>query len=167
LGNVFGTVVTWPLCGLLIETVGWVWAFYVPAIVCIVLALVWFYVVSDSPATHKRISPKEVEYIETSLGTSVSKGKVKVPIITSSSSISNFLFLFTEFPARIPTAYFVTILGSAALALRQFVGSLLPDHRRAQVHFGGAGFQHRQGRYTLEFAISGSIQCWIRVWVNW
>jgi MFS transporter, ACS family, solute carrier family 17 (sodium-dependent inorganic phosphate cotransporter), other len=76
LGNVFGTVVTWPMCGLLIENVGWVWAFYVPAIITVVLALVWFYVVSDSPATHKRISPKEVEYIETSLGSSVSKGRV-------------------------------------------------------------------------------------------
>jgi MFS transporter, ACS family, solute carrier family 17 (sodium-dependent inorganic phosphate cotransporter), other len=78
LGNVFGTVITWPMCGILIETVGWVYAFYVPAAITILVALVWFLFVSDSPAVHKGITRKEMEYIENSLGNNISKKKVGI-----------------------------------------------------------------------------------------
>ncbi|EDW10461.1 sialin [Drosophila mojavensis] len=78
MGGTFGTVITWPLCGLIIEGLGWVWAFYVVAAFVVVIVGLWFYLVSDTPAQHSSISIKEREYIENSLGGTLSK-KAKWP----------------------------------------------------------------------------------------
>lgn len=75
LGGVFGTVVTWPLAGLVTEKFGWRFGFYVPALFSMIVSLLWFYFVSDSPANHPRITKTEKDLIETSLGSAVSSGK--------------------------------------------------------------------------------------------
>lgn len=62
-----GNVITWTMCGYLIESIGWSYAFYVPAIILAVFSLVWWRLVYDSPADHLRIDPAEREYIESSL----------------------------------------------------------------------------------------------------
>lgn len=79
LGGTFGTVITWPVAGILMETLGWSYAFYIPAAFTFSLTIIWFYVVADSPAEHPRIRPEEKEFIETSLGHTVSTKKVKPP----------------------------------------------------------------------------------------
>lgn len=66
-GTDIGTVITWSLCGVLIETVGWQWAFYVPAALIAAFVVVWYFVVFDTPAEHPRILPTERQYIEESL----------------------------------------------------------------------------------------------------
>lgn len=66
-GTDIGTVVTWTACGVLIQTLGWQWAFYAPGIAAGLFTLLWSLVVYDSPAEHPRISPKERAYIENSL----------------------------------------------------------------------------------------------------
>lgn len=76
LGGTFGTVITWPMSGILIENLGWVWAFYVPAVATIFITIVWYTIVYDSPTEHPRISTAEREYIEKSLGDNISKKKV-------------------------------------------------------------------------------------------
>ncbi|XP_030566420.1 sialin [Drosophila novamexicana] len=78
MGGTFGTVITWPLCGLIIESLGWVWAFYAVAIFVVIVVGLWFYLVSDTPAQHSTISIKEREYIENSLGGTLAK-KAKWP----------------------------------------------------------------------------------------
>lgn len=75
LGGVFGTVVTWPLTGLLVEEFGWRFGFYVPAVFSLLMSSLWFYLVSDTPANHPRITKEEKDLIEKSLGTSVSGSK--------------------------------------------------------------------------------------------
>lgn len=72
LGGVFGTVVTWPLTGLIIEKFGWRFGFYVPSVFAIIMSLLWYYLVSDSPSNHPRITKSEKDLIEKSLGSSVS-----------------------------------------------------------------------------------------------
>lgn len=62
--------------GILTETLGWVYAFYVPAAISGVIALVWFGLVYDSPAQHPRIEKSERDYIESALGGTISKKKV-------------------------------------------------------------------------------------------
>ncbi|KAF4521622.1 hypothetical protein B566_EDAN006664 [Ephemera danica] len=53
------------LCGLLIYSFGsWVWAFYVPAVLCLIWCIFWWFFVYDSPAKHPFISPKERAYLE-------------------------------------------------------------------------------------------------------
>lgn len=78
LGGTFGTVITWPLSGILIENLGWVWAFYVPAVITIILTIVWYMIVYDTPSQHPRISAEERDYIEKSLGDNISKKKVSM-----------------------------------------------------------------------------------------
>lgn len=64
LGGTFGTVVTWPVAGILMETLGWSYAFYIPAVFTLALTIIWFYVVSDSPAEHPPIRTEEIDFIE-------------------------------------------------------------------------------------------------------
>lgn len=68
LGGTFGTVVTWPVAGILMESLGWIWAFYVPAAVTALYTFVWYYIVADTPAKHPRIRRDEIAHIEQSIG---------------------------------------------------------------------------------------------------
>ncbi|GAB0086052.1 sialin [Sergentomyia squamirostris] len=80
MGGTFGTVVTFPIAGLLIEAIGWDFAFYVPAALTGVVGILWYFIVSDSPRTHPWIKPKETEFIEKALGSSMTKERPKAPI---------------------------------------------------------------------------------------
>lgn len=75
MGGTFGTVITWPLSGLIIENMGWDWAFYMVGIFVVIVCAAWFIFVDDSPAQHTTISVKEREYIEKSLGDTVTNKK--------------------------------------------------------------------------------------------
>lgn len=83
MGNACGTILTWPLVSVLIETFNWSLGFYVPAGITFVTALVWFYLVADSPANHPRIDLKESQYIQQSLAGGLVKQKRVFPPITS------------------------------------------------------------------------------------
>ncbi|XP_055917711.1 sialin [Eupeodes corollae] len=78
MGGTFGTVITWPISGLIVESMGWPWAFYMVAIFIGLVTLVWFIIVDDSPALHTTISIEERDLILNSLGGSVSTKK-KLP----------------------------------------------------------------------------------------
>lgn len=78
LGGSFGTVITWPMAGALMEAFGWAYAFYVPAAITLLATFLWVYLVADSPATHPRISNDERNYIIKSLGDTVSSKKVSI-----------------------------------------------------------------------------------------
>lgn len=77
LGGTFGTVLTWPIAGIITEQFGWVYAFYVPAAITFFCTFIWFYIVYDTPAQHPRINKAELEHIQQSLGDSISKKKVR------------------------------------------------------------------------------------------
>lgn len=90
-GGSLGTVVTWPVCGYLMQKWGWVYAFYVPAVTTILITIIWFSMVYNTPAEHPRISLQEQEYIEKSLGDTVSKRQqVKRNIFHIENSNNNF-----------------------------------------------------------------------------
>lgn len=78
IGGTLGTVVTWPVAGYIMETMGWTWAFYLPAVFTILMTIAWYLCVYNSPAEHPRITLEEREYIETSLGDTVQWNKVCV-----------------------------------------------------------------------------------------
>lgn len=61
-----GTVIAWSLCGLCIESAGWRWSFYGNGFIGVIVALLWFHVVRDSPAGHPRIAAAELEHIRNS-----------------------------------------------------------------------------------------------------
>lgn len=98
LGGTFGTVITWPLSGILVENLGWVYAFYVPAVITIILTIVWYMIVYDTPAQHPRISTEEREHIEKSLGDNISKKKVSACALTAVSFF--FIIIICKFCLR-------------------------------------------------------------------
>lgn len=97
LGGNFGTVVTWAVVGVIIETLGWVWAFYIPAIFILFISVIWLYFVADRPDTHPRISEKEKQLIETSLGNTVSTEKQIVPFFRILTSIPFWALLLLHY----------------------------------------------------------------------
>lgn len=80
IGGTLGTVLTWPFVAFLMTHLGWVYAFYIPAIIVLFTTVLWFYNVYNSPAEHPRISEQEVKYIEASQGNTISRNQVIKPI---------------------------------------------------------------------------------------
>lgn len=81
MGNACGTIITWPLVSVLIERFNWSMGFYVPAAITLATALIWFYLVADSPSHHPRIDAKERQYIQQSLAGFLAKQKRAFPPI--------------------------------------------------------------------------------------
>jgi MFS transporter, ACS family, solute carrier family 17 (sodium-dependent inorganic phosphate cotransporter), other len=77
LGGTLGTVVTFPLTGYIIEKFGWRYGFYGAAAFALFISLLWLYFVADSPANHPRITKKEKDIIEKSIGSTVSSDSKK------------------------------------------------------------------------------------------
>uniref|UniRef100_A0A7E4VPW0 Sialin n=1 Tax=Panagrellus redivivus TaxID=6233 RepID=A0A7E4VPW0_PANRE len=81
-GAQIGNVVVMPMSGLLCKHGpfgGWPSIFYVLGFVALVWCVLWFWFVSDTPHTHKRIKEHERKYIVDSLGKSHSKEKEEHP----------------------------------------------------------------------------------------
>lgn len=75
-GNAIGTVTTLSTLGLVIESMGWLWAFMIPGAISILWCFCWCMTVADYPDTHKYISEEEKEYINTTLAGNITKTKV-------------------------------------------------------------------------------------------
>lgn len=75
------------MLGVIIENLGWEYGFYIPAIITFVFVVLWYILVADSPSDHTRIAKKEREYIQESLGDTVSKGKSFPPVFRVLTSI--------------------------------------------------------------------------------
>lgn len=73
-----GTVIDWSLSGIIIQNLGWHFAFYMIAVVLVLFAIAWSFVVFDSPSTHPRISDTEKEFILSKLNVLATKQKVKL-----------------------------------------------------------------------------------------
>lgn len=98
MGNACGTIITWPLVSLLIENVDWSMGFYVPAVITFIMALIWFYLVADSPSVHPRINIKERQYIQQSLaGTLVKQKRAFPPILPLLTSMPFWSLLLLHY----------------------------------------------------------------------
>lgn len=87
LGGALGNVITWVMLGVIIENLGWQFGFYIPAIITFVFVVLWYVLVADSPDSHPRISKKEREHIQESLGDTVSKAKQLPPVFSVLTSL--------------------------------------------------------------------------------
>lgn len=114
-----GAAFTLPVCGILIDSLGWESVFYVTGLVGLVWSVLWFMLVFETPATHPRCSPEEREYIESSIGFSATNQKVlRVPwvkmllspcvwaiIVTHGLSVFGYFTIVNQLPS-----YFNSIL---------------------------------------------------------
>uniref|UniRef100_A0A182IXY4 Major facilitator superfamily (MFS) profile domain-containing protein n=1 Tax=Anopheles atroparvus TaxID=41427 RepID=A0A182IXY4_ANOAO len=90
------------------EHFGWVYAFYVPAILSGLVGIVWIWVVSDSPSEHKTITKTEREFIEASFGSTVSKSKAKPPICKALTSLPFVALVLSHYSSFWGLNFFVT-----------------------------------------------------------
>ncbi|XP_077875848.1 sialin isoform X4 [Ictidomys tridecemlineatus] len=84
-GAQLGTVISLPLCGIICYYMNWTYVFYLFGIVGIFWFVLWMWLVSDTPETHKTISNNEKEYILSSLKNQLSSQKSVpwIPILKS------------------------------------------------------------------------------------
>ncbi|XP_028920922.1 sialin isoform X2 [Ornithorhynchus anatinus] len=74
-GAQLGTVVSLPLSGLICFYMNWIYVFYLFGTVGVFWFVLWIWLVSDTPDTHKTISQSEKEYILSSLKNQLSTQK--------------------------------------------------------------------------------------------
>ncbi|ALC41364.1 CG9864 [Drosophila busckii] len=160
MGGTFGTVITWPLCGLIIESLGWDWAFYIVAIIVVVISLLWLYLVADTPAQHSSISLKEREYIESSLSGTLSKQAkwppykqllVSMPfyalLLLHYGSMWGLFFLLTATPKFLSEVLGFNLSSAGFLSSLPHIARLL-----AAFGFGSvADWLRRKGWWTITF----------------
>ncbi|KAL4625052.1 sialin [Arapaima gigas] len=78
-GAQLGTVVALPLSGQICFYLDWTYVFYVFGAVGLVWFLLWTLLVSNSPASHRRISAQEKRYITSSLKSQLSPSSDHIP----------------------------------------------------------------------------------------
>lgn len=106
MGGTFGTMITWPICGVIIENMGWDWSFYMVGIFVVIVCAAWFVFVAESPAQHSTISIKERELIEKSLGDTVSTKKVILNFVFKfKTKLANNPYLMNETPPVYLTSF--------------------------------------------------------------
>ncbi|XP_069091779.1 sialin isoform X1 [Pleurodeles waltl] len=74
-GAQLGTVVSLPLSGLICYHMDWIYVFYIFGAFGILWFVLWLLFVSDTPETHRTISPSERDYILSSLKSQLSTQK--------------------------------------------------------------------------------------------
>jgi predicted MFS family arabinose efflux permease len=55
-GQHFGTVLTFPICGVLAEQFGWEWDFYFFGVIGVVFCILWTIFTYNKPRNHPRIA---------------------------------------------------------------------------------------------------------------
>lgn len=66
MGSNMGTVLTWSLSGVIVESLGWAASFYITSAIAAVFTLSWLWLVYDTPDEHPRIGAAEREFIAAS-----------------------------------------------------------------------------------------------------
>lgn len=77
MGNALGSALIMPLLGIMVQSIGWVMAYIIPAGVTAIWSVIWFFTVADSPAEHRWCSEEEQTYIRESLAANVKRVKVR------------------------------------------------------------------------------------------
>lgn len=99
-GSYVGMMLAFPICGLLVQHLGWPAVFYFSGGVALVWWVFWVYAIRERPEEHETISRHELEFIQMSMGTSYQQGKdERVPwshIITSLPMWAIILAHFSE-----------------------------------------------------------------------
>ncbi|KAK6620915.1 hypothetical protein RUM43_011214 [Polyplax serrata] len=78
-GSFIGTVISMPLSGLIANVWGWEAIFYVFGAVGLIWCILWVWIVKEAPRYDPYITKQELEYIENSIGSSATEGKVTHP----------------------------------------------------------------------------------------
>ncbi|XP_035880251.1 sialin isoform X3 [Phyllostomus discolor] len=95
-GAQLGTVISLPLSGIICFYMNWTYVFYFFGIVGIIWFVLWIWLVSDTPETHRTISHQEKEYIRSSLKNQLSSQK-SVPWVPMLKSLPLWAIVVAHF----------------------------------------------------------------------
>nr|XP_045602405.1 sialin-like [Procambarus clarkii] len=142
MSNTLGTIITLPLCAVIIAWAGWAAVFYVTGAISLVWVALWAVLMHDSPQEHPSISSRERDYILQAIKKGTTQHKPRnIPwrsILTSGplwathiahiGSMFGFNLLLTQLPTYMDSVLGFSIktngLLSALPFLTQFLGSL-------------------------------------------
>ena len=96
-GTSFGPIVSWNLAGFVIKYWGWEHVLYFTAVLSIVLATIWFYLVTNTPDEHPRIGKDELEHIRNSLSERSGSVKLIPPVKQVLTSMPFWALFFLHF----------------------------------------------------------------------
>ncbi|XP_030746865.1 sialin-like [Sitophilus oryzae] len=147
LGGSLGTVITWPLLGSVIDSLGWEWAFYITGLIVLAWTFAWLFLVHDTPQNHPWITSEEKEHIDTSLAGTISN-KSRIPpyksiaaslpawalFIAQFGNLWGLFFLMTAGPYFMSTVLGFNIGHTGMLAALPYLARML-----AGFVFGGVG----------------------------
>ena len=127
MGGTLGTAITWPLLGVLIENLGWIWAFYIPGALSILWCLLWYILISNTPETNRWIGEDEKMYIMKSHSDQVTETKVPCELLWR-QDVCTF---FVDGTALLENGPIGTILVFGYTTLWKCLGTLFTTHRRS------------------------------------
>lgn len=111
IGGTFGTMITYPVCGVILDGLGWEAVFYISGGLGLVWSLMWFSFVSDDPSKQILISKEERGFIEENRkNTNSIIGKRRPPYLRILFTPSVWGLMFCDF-ARSFGAYMIIIEG--------------------------------------------------------
>ncbi|XP_058830779.1 sialin-like [Topomyia yanbarensis] len=107
-GSTFGTVITWPIAGILTEKFGWAQAFYAPAVFILAVGVIWALLITDTPDKHRTITPTERKLIEDSFGNTISKTKSWPPLGKVLTSLPYLALMLLHYGNIWGMSFFIT-----------------------------------------------------------
>ncbi|CAG7730460.1 unnamed protein product [Allacma fusca] len=105
-----GAVLTFPLCALICEKLGWPFIFYITGGIGVIWCVAVYFFLFDTPEDHPRISAEELEFLQKNraVDQSSSKQKLKVP----------WMKIFLSVPVNaLHAAHFCTLWGFQTLSM--------------------------------------------------
>lgn len=137
MASALGAAITMPVCGYLIDRLGWASTFYVTGAVGLLWSVTWFFVVFDSPADHPRISAEERLEIETKIAEGSGKGQKpkNVPwialltsapvwaiIITHGCSVFGYFMVVNQLPTYMKEVLHFNVKANGLLSSLPYLG---------------------------------------------
>jgi len=120
-----------PVCGLIIDWLGWPALYYILSAQGVVFSACWFLLVHDSPDKHPRISHFEKRHIELGLV----KGPVKVELYLKFHAMTNDKNIRSDTAGALAKGVDLhPTLGAFPHLLRKRLGILHLPHARSKVH---------------------------------
>ncbi|GJQ83645.1 hypothetical protein Trydic_g14355 [Trypoxylus dichotomus] len=137
MASALGAAFTMPVCGFLIDRLGWASVFYVTGAVGLVWSVSWFFLVFDSPADHPRISAEERLEIETKIAEGSGRGQKpkSVPwcamlasapvwaiIITHGCSVFGYFTVVNQLPTYMKDVLHFNVKANGLLSSLPYLG---------------------------------------------
>lgn len=105
-------MVTFPLCGVIMNSFSWQAAFYITAGIMLIICLAWFSLMHNTPQEHPHITQNELKYIQNAIGYNISTDLVSSENATTCwATVLIILSLSTLHPTTARCEHKVSSLG--------------------------------------------------------